>query len=282
MLRAAYVVGATAAELAAAGRQFPALALLPVVRPPRALPEVSGATLFGPDAWRRDLELGRALASREALVVMPKPYGLTAVLTRYQRFGGRLNGASRGATFARVLARHRALHDLTKPLVQADFDHARDVWQWLLRLWPAASQAAQVAALFHDVERLTSEAERRIEHQATDYDRFKAAHARAGGARLRALLAGDLDGATLDRAATLVATHEVAQASGYEGECLAEADALSFFSLNSPGFIDYYGPVHTRKKVAWTLARLGPRGRAQLPKVALRDDIRALLSEEES
>src|SRR5205814_582070 len=82
--------------------------------------------------------------------------------------------------FDKVLARHCELHDMNKPLVAADFDHARDTWRWVLRLAPHASLAVQVAALFHDVERLASESEARIEHRAADYEAFKKAHAAAG------------------------------------------------------------------------------------------------------
>ena len=187
-----------------------------------------------------------------------------AALTRYQRFLGRRNaasigtlgGPSGGPAFTRVLACHRALHDCAKPLVRADFDHALDTWQWVLRLDPRAGVAVQVAALFHDVERLVSEADARIEQHASDYRAFKDEHARRGAAMTRAALAATgLDAAIIDRAADLVARHEQ---PGEDAErlLLNEADALSFFSLNSTGFLRYYGVEHTRRKVAYTLARL--------------------------
>lgn len=100
-----------------------------------------------------------------------------AVLTRCQRWMDRRNEASRGPLFDRVLARHREAHDLARPLVRADYNHALDTWQWLLRLAPDAGLAVQLAALLHDVERLISEAEARIEHQAGDYQTFKDGHA---------------------------------------------------------------------------------------------------------
>src|SRR5690606_41194937 len=58
---------------------------------------------------------------------------LEAILTRFQRAIGRRNPASggpiSGPIFERVLARHRELHDLARPLVRADYDHALDTWQ---------------------------------------------------------------------------------------------------------------------------------------------------------
>lgn len=186
------------------------------------------------------------------------------ILTRCQRLLPRRNHASRGAPFDGILARHRALHDLEKPLVRADYDHALDTWQWALRLSPGAGLAVQIAALFHDVERLTSEPDARIEHRAADYRAFKDAHAREG-ARLaaRALEGAGAPRNELDRALDLIAGHE-RPGGDPDLDLLNDADALSFFSLNSAGFAHYFGPEHTRRKIAYTLGRLGPDARPRL------------------
>ncbi|HET7177220.1 MAG TPA: hypothetical protein VFI63_00885, partial [Solirubrobacterales bacterium] len=60
---------------------------------------------------------------------------------------------------------------------------------------------------------------------------------------------------------------------------LVDADALSFFSLNSPGFLDAYGPAHTRQKVAFSLARLSIEGRSRLGQLRLRPAIQRLIDE---
>ncbi|MFL5350649.1 MAG: DUF4202 family protein, partial [Hyalangium sp.] len=131
------------------------------------------------------------------------------ILTRYQGLIGRRNAASSGELFDRILERHRALHDLNKPLVCADYRHALDAWQWVLRLAPEAGLAVQVAALFHDVERLLSEADARIEHKAENYQIFKDAHA-ALGAELTCTLLEELNvaPATCERVRWLVTRHE--------------------------------------------------------------------------
>ena len=224
------------------------------------------------------------------------------VLTRCQRWVGRRNARSRGSAFERVLALHRELHErdrgLNKPLIRADYNHALDVWQWLLRLCPEASEAAQIAALFHDIERLVSEADVRIEHHAAaaggaaGYDAFKHAHAR-GGARMAydALGTIGVDDDLRARVAHLIERHErrpgpdePAGPNGRGGRdaelaSLGDADGLSFFSLNSGGFLDYYGPAHTRHKIAWTLARMSARARLRLPRVRLRPDVARLVHE---
>jgi hypothetical protein len=203
-------------------------------------------------------------------------------LTRVQRLLPGRNHHAQTALFDRILVAHRKMHDRSKPLVAADFDHALDCWRWTVRLDPDASAAVQIAALFHDVERLVSEADVRVEQHASDYLAFKMAHA-ATGARMVADVLTHVGApvSLITRAADLVATHERPDADP-EKSLLNEADALSFFSLNACGFIRYYGRAHTVKKVRYTLDRLGPRGRRLLAGVRHRSDLAAILHEVES
>ncbi|QRN96181.1 DUF4202 domain-containing protein [Archangium violaceum] len=178
------------------------------------------------------------------------------ILTRYQGLVGRRNAESEGPLFDAILSRHLALHDLSKPLVVADHRHALDTWQWVLRLAPHADLALQVAALFHDVERLLSEADVACE-----------------------LLAEvGVDAGTRERVRWLIGRHERPQ----EDVCLAllnDADALSFFSLNASGFARYFPLEHTRRKVVYTLRRLRPSQRWRLARVRLAPQVRRLLEE---
>lgn len=204
------------------------------------------------------------------------------VLTRCQRWMDRRNGASRGELFDRALSLHRREHDLSKPLVRADYNHALDTWQWALRLDPEADLAVQLAALLHDVERLISEADARVEHQAGDYQAFKDGHAARGAELADALLAeAGVEGETRRRTARLIAEHEHAAAPGDPDAgaiaLLNDADALSFFSLNSVGYLDYFGPEAIRRKVAYTLRRLRPEARRHLGGLRLRPAVAAEL-----
>jgi hypothetical protein len=213
------------------------------------------------------------------------PRAAKEVLTRCQRHGGRRNAASSTPLFEGVLAAHRAMHDLAKPLVRADWNHALDVWQWALRLEPEAGLATQLAALFHDVERLVTEADARIEHRAGDYQGFKDGHARRGAAMAReALAAAGVDPVTAARAARLIADHERPPApddpDAADLALLNDADALSFFSLNSVGYLDYFGIEATRRKVAWTLRRLRPEVLRHLDGVRLVPTVAAMVAGE--
>jgi hypothetical protein len=217
-----------------------------------------------------ELEAGSASPAEVACAAL-------GVLTRLQRYVRRRNGASRVAEFDEVVELHRGLHDFSRPLVVADFEHARDVRHWVLRLDVDAGFALQVAALFHDVERLVREGDRRVEHLASDYGAFKTAHARGSGAIARRILERlDLPGAEIDRIEGLIGTHEDG-AEDPEARLLADADGLSFFSLNSGGFLDYYGREHTAFKIRWTLDRMSAPARRRLRSVRLRADVAELL-----
>ncbi|MFL6262454.1 MAG: DUF4202 family protein [Thermoanaerobaculia bacterium] len=234
-----------------------------------------------------------ALAERDsgpfAVDVLGEPGELARaageILTRCQRWMNRRNEASRSPLFDRVLLQHRDAHDLAKPLVRADYNHALDTWQWVLRLAPDADLAAQLAALLHDVERLASEADARVEHHAADYQAFKDDHAERGAELAAALLArAGVDAGTRERAARLIARHEHLPGPGNPDAAalslLNDADALSFFSLNSTGYLDYFGPAAARRKVAYTLRRLRPQARRYLDGLRLRPEMAAAVAAE--
>jgi hypothetical protein len=270
-------------EFSLLAREFPQI---DVELPPQrvAAIEVIAADWRDPtfDLWAFDRAMDRAIETSTPTIVVvgpaaELPSASLEVLTRCQRVIPRRNPESATRLFDAVLERHRALHDLSRPLVQADFDHALDVWQWVLRLAPGAPLAVQLAALFHDVERLVSESERRIEQLATDYQGFKDRHAAQGAelaaARLREV---GVPESTVREVTRLIATHE-RPSTDRNVALLNDADALSFFSLNSAGFADYYDHAHTRMKVAYSWRRLGRRARRYLDCVRLRPDLRALV-----
>jgi hypothetical protein len=268
------------AELVTAATVEPIAREFPTVRVRTA--HLGGGIVIDGEEWKASISF-RAFddaveqSRSETLVVRGDAAAALEILTRYQRFIDRRNVPSRTPAFDGLLRAHRALHDTSKPLVKADLDHAIDTWQWMLRLDPSASLVAQLAALFHDIERLESEADARIEQHAPDYQAFKNEHARRGGERAEAVLSET--GFRREVAAQvrdLIARHERRGAGG-DLDLLNDADALSFFSLNSSGYIDYFGHEQTRKKIRYTLGRLGSSARRKLASVRLRPDVHALL-----
>lgn len=194
-------------------------------------------------------------------------------------WSGHRNGAIPDEMLSRLLTRLRALHPADKPLVEADYRHALDVWQWTLRLDPGAGAAVQIAALFHDVERIFTEADSRSEQKVSDYDGYKARHAGRSAWIAAALLREEkVDSALAERAVELIAGHDQpGRIDSDDAALLEDADALSFFSLNSPGYLRYYGEKQARRKVAWTFARLSRRGRKALAELDLPPEIATLL-----
>lgn len=234
------------------------------------------------DTWTFDVaidELARDSFTLRIADDLDTPAFPIEVLNRCQRHVDRRNRHSQGQLFTRVLRKHRALHELGKPLVRADYNHSLDVRQWLLRLEPDASLELQIAAIFHDIERIASEADQRVEHLAADYQSFKDAHA-AKGAEMTAsvLREAGVNEQSIGRVCELIARHE-RQSDDPGVALLNDADALSFFSLNSHGYANYFGPEQTKKKVAYTWNRMRDRARAKLPGVRLRDDVRAMLED---
>jgi Domain of unknown function (DUF4202) len=201
------------------------------------------------------------------------------VLSRYQRLLGRRNAASSTPLFDAALSAHASLYDVSVPLAKADLAHALDTWQWMLRLQPEAGLAVQLAALFHDIERLESEPRERMEHRVLDSQSFKDANVRRSAERVVSILcASGVDMETATRAREIIFCLE-RRTGGPEVLLLDDADALSFLSLNSTGYIDYFGVAQTRRKVAYTLSRLGQRARQKLERVRLRPDVERLLRE---
>jgi hypothetical protein len=270
-----------AVELTALACQFPGIGITQA-REPRP-DAIDGAAWRSDDFdfWAFDRRLDD-LAAGDGTLGISAPRDAVAIareiLTRAQRVAPRRAGASTTAWFRRVLELHREMHDLAKPLVRADYDHALDTWQWTLRLDPQAAADVQLGALCHDLERLESEADRRIEHGAADYQAFKDAHAR-GGARLaadlfsRARVPADIAA----RAIALIETHERPSANP-ASRALNDADALSFFALNSPGYLRYFGPAQTARKVTYSFARMSRVARRELPALRLPAPIREQLT----
>ena len=82
---------------------------------------------------------------------------------------------------------------------------------------------------------------------------------------------GAVDRRLAERTAVLVEDQE---RGGEHAQQLADADSLSFFSLNSAGFLACYGAEHTAEKVRGVLARMSHEARERLDRVRLPQVIR--------
>lgn len=261
-------------------REFPTLAVECVER------GAEGGRVIDDFAWRGSFEFGRfdeAMESGRPIGTLVVRGGDSAgvaceVLARYQRFIARRNAASEGRVFDALLVAHASLYDVSRPLVRAEFSHSLDTLQWLLRLEPDASLPAQIAALFHDIERLDKDAQEKLEHRAPDHrasSNTQEPGATDARVRLRTLLeeAGVEDEAAGHAEEILSGSEQHAR----EVSILDEADALSFLSLESARYADHFGLAQTRRKVTHTVGRLSLRGRDKLSLIRLRPDVERLL-----
>jgi hypothetical protein len=251
----------------------------PTVSVSRVETSTTGQVTFDDFAWRGSFDFSRF----DEIIEQCRPVGTIAVrgddsvgvacemLTRYQRFIVRRNEASSTGVFDDVLTLHATLYDSG---LEVELAHALDTWQWTLRLDPDASLAVQVAALFHDVERLDKDARERMEHRAPERGVDKGPPS-AASLRAASLLeeAGLFAGAIAQVEEILAGAEPRAR----EVSTLDEADALSFLSLESSPYADHFGLAQTRRKVTHTIGRLGPRAREKVALLRLRPDIERLL-----
>jgi hypothetical protein len=228
-------------------------------------------------AWRGAFDLSRfdeavQAAPDEPLVIRgDDAVGVAGeALSRYQRWIARRNSASATRTFEAVLEAHAALVS-QPPFAAEDVSHMLDTWQWLLRLDPTASLRSQVAALVHEIDRLADDPKERLEHHA----RSDANGAARSGVRAVALLRGaGLSHADAEGVRDVLSLHPD---HDREALLIEDADALSFLSLSSARYADHFGLAQTRRKIGFTVGRLGDLARRKLTQIRLRPDVARLV-----
>jgi hypothetical protein len=252
-------------------REFPTIALT------RGDASKPGDTVIDDFAWRGAFDLARfdeaVLAAPAAPIAVRggDAVGVALeVLGRYQRLLCRRNAWSQGRAFEAVLSVLAALPS-TPPFLKEDVDHALDTWQWVVRLDPAASLRTQLAALVHELDRVAGDSRERLEHRA------RGDSAKDSRTLLHAIQL--LRDAGISHEEALAVRDIVAGHPDQERDSLLldDADALSFLSLGSSRYADHFGHAQTRRKVAFTVGRLGDVARQRLALVRLRPDVARLL-----
>jgi hypothetical protein len=116
-----------------------------------------------------------------------------------------------------------------------------------------------------------------------DYVGFKRAEAEASAhAVVKILESLSTPPPLIERTRALIAEHEgrsSSEPSEPAAALLANADALSFFSLGAPGFARHFGLPHTARKVAHGVRRLDVEGHSWLARLKLPRTVRALVFE---
>ena len=162
--------------------------------------------------------------------------------------------------------------------VPEDPIHAENTLEWLLKLDPAADQALQIAMLAHDIERAV-ETRKVRRADFTDYDAFKAAHARNGAAILRAILDNcGVSKSVADEACRLVTLHEVG--GDPRSDLLKDVDSISFFEVNMPLYYQREGWEETRRRCSWGYRRLSLRMKKIARRLTYEDEVLTRLLKE--
>lgn len=141
--------------------------------------------------------------------------------------------------------------------VPEDPGHADNTLKWLLLLEPDASEAMQLAALAHDIDRAIEES-KVMRADFDNYDTFKAAHAKNSAEILRPILiACSVEQKIVEEACRLVELHEVG--GDPSSNVLKDADSISYFNVNLQLYFQREGWDETKRRSLWGYHRLTPR-----------------------
>ena len=154
--------------------------------------------------------------------------------------------------------------------VPEDVRHAENTLDWLLKLKPDADEALQIAALGHDIERALKVREvKRADY--SDYEIFKAAHARMSAEILRGIMK---DCGVLPDIASevylLVYRHETG--GDPRVDLIKNVDSISYFHVNLPLYYQREGREETKRRCIWGYGRLSARGKKIVESMTYADE----------
>ncbi len=156
--------------------------------------------------------------------------------------------------------------------------HSINTLEWLLKLYPEADRALQIAALGHDIERAVPSRKINAANYET-YDDYMNAHAKNSAEIIAEVLKEcGVERDMIEEIAFLVLRHETG--GGERLEYLVNADVLSFFHVCLPLYFDRKGMEITRKRMVWGFKKLSPYSRGLVSEIDFLDEqIRELVKE---
>lgn len=159
---------------------------------------------------------------------------------------------------ANSTAKNRIKMLIANSEVPEDPSHADNTLEWLLRMKPNADAALQIAAIAHDIDRATPERIRREDY--SNYDIFKATHARRSARLLRGILEDCMvEKPIIQETCRLVEIHEVGGDS--RSNLLKDADSISYFDVNLPLYYQRNTLEETTRRSIWGYQRLSARAK---------------------
>lgn len=162
-------------------------------------------------------------------------------------------------------------------IVKEDLVHSKLVHQNVLCLNPKASEALQIAALAHDIDRGIKE--KRIKREDyKNYNKYKHDHALQSAKIISEILVkiGYNDN-FIKKVKILVEQHEIGRKGNVK--ILKEADSISFFQYNFPYYLKTHTKEQTKDKIRFMYNRLSYKAKGEIKKIKLSDKLNKLFLE---
>lgn len=145
-----------------------------------------------------------------------------------------------------------------KSPLEFDVAHAQHVLVWVLKLRPGASEALQIAALAHDMERgATGITETYNLKDLSNLKEFKQAHAkRSADIIARLMRKHGYSEHEIARVYFLVEHHEEGGSQDEELNTLTDADSIAYFAGHIGSYYEKNGKTKTADKVRFMYTRM--------------------------
>jgi len=149
---------------------------------------------------------------------------------------------------------------ISKSEVPEDQPHSKNTKDWVIKLFPEADFALQIAALGHDIERSIKEKKIRRE-EYSDYNKFKEAHSHNSAKIMKKILQKyKTDPNIIDKVTYLIKNHEFG--GNPEADILKNADSISFFDVNLQRYFLRNTKEETYFRIKWGFEKLSKRARS--------------------
>ncbi len=149
--------------------------------------------------------------------------------------------------------------------IEGEMEHAETVFEWVKKLLKNSSFELQIAALFHDIDRVVTPGVGggfKGDRKSKEYEQHKKAHAKRSAEYIIPLLkTNGIDARVLKRVKFLILHHddtgkEVESFKDIDLNTLVAADSLAFFTSIAPKLYKAEGEERLRDKVSFMIEKM--------------------------
>ncbi len=154
--------------------------------------------------------------------------------------------------------------------------HAENTLAWLLKLEPIATQEMQLAAFAHDIDRCWFEKMLEVDNEG--YIDYKRRHSQRGADIVSAMMmALEFPLESTKRVHYLISNHEFG--GDEEADLIRDADSLSYFENNLPGYFERGGKEATQIKIKFMYDRASDKAKALVKSIDFEPRFKAHMNE---